>query len=121
MKVHVAGEMAVTSFNRERYLSVLRKIQQWLYSFMKPGYVEDEDEYKISKYILLQFICSSAVFSAVDGKLWIVVGILRFLQFHVFVHENLYLHFRRRSLRHYDTSHATAHEVSHKYPLFEYS
>ena len=121
MKVHVAGEMAVTFFNRERYLSVLRKIQQWLYSFMKPGYVEDEDEYKISKYILLQFICSSAVFSALDGKLWIVVGILRFLQFHVFVHENLYLHFRRRSLRHNDTSHATAHEVSHKYPLFEYS
>ena len=31
--------------------SIVRQIQSWVYSWMTPGNVEDEDEYDISKYL----------------------------------------------------------------------
>ena len=35
---------------------------------------------------------------------------LRFLQCHVFVHEHLYLHYLRRTVRHFEQSHSSPHE-----------
>ena len=77
---------------------------------MKPGYVEDEDELKISKFLLLQFICSVAFMRAANGQAELVMCTMRFLQCHVFVHEHLYLHYLRRTVRHFDQSHASPHE-----------
>ena len=79
---------------------------------MRPGYAEDETEYKISKCILLQYICSATVLSAAEGKVFMIVAILKFLRGHVFVHEQLYLHYRRRDIRCLDVAHASPHEVS---------
>ena len=79
---------------------------------MRPGYVESNEEYKISKLLLMQFVCSAAVLSAVGGHMYIVTAILRFLQGHVFVHESLFLHYLCHKLRHFDVSHGSAHEVS---------
>merc|ERR1712194_52874 len=97
----------ITKSNKKRWSSAVYKVQQWVYSWMRPGYVEDEDEYKISKYLLLQFVCSRPVFLAADQNMYIILAMLRFLQGHVFVHEHLYLHFCRRSLRHFDCSHGS--------------
>ena len=69
---------------------------------MRPCCIETEDEYKISKYILLQFICSAAVLKAVNGNAGTIVAILHFLQCHVFTHETLYLHYLRKKIRHFD-------------------
>ena len=54
--------MSVCKMNRE----VVKKIKKWMYSWMRPGYVEYVVEYKILKIRLLQFICSPAVFKAAD-------------------------------------------------------
>ena len=83
-----------------------------MYSWMRPGYVESTEEYKISKLLLMQFVCSAVVLSAVGGHMYIVAAILRFLQGRVFVHESLYLHYLCHKLRHFDVSHGSAHEVS---------
>ena len=111
-KVHVPGANSVAQHRQPRWKSVVRKIKQWMYSWMRPGYVESKEEYKISKLLLMQFVCSAAVLSAVGGHMYIVTAILRFLQGHVFVHESLYLHYLRHKLRHFDVSHGSAHEVS---------
>ena len=79
---------------------------------MRPGYVECDDEYKISKLLMLQFVYSAAVLDAVEGHVYIVTAILRFLQSHVFVHESLYLHYLRKKMRNFDVSHGSQHEVS---------
>ena len=109
--VHVPGERSISNRNRLKWKSIIFKIQSWIYSWMRPGYVEDEDEYKISKFFLLQFVCSAAVLRVADGNIYIIKCILKFLQGHVFVYEGLYLHYKRKNLRHFDTSHGTPHEV----------
>jgi hypothetical protein len=103
--------MSVSKVNRVRFKSLVRKIKQWLYSWMRPGYVESDDEYKISKLLLLQFICSAAALSACDGNVQLVLCILKFLQGHVFVHEALYLHYLFKLIRNYDVAHGVQHEV----------
>ena len=70
-----------------------------------------ENEYKISKFMLLQFVCYGSILLAADNNMHIILSMLHFLQGHVFVHEDLYLHFRRRTIRHFDCSHGSPHEV----------
>ena len=96
--------------SRDIWRSALRKLLQWVYSWMKPGYVEDEDELKISKFLLLQFVCSAAFLRAASGQAELVMRTLRFLQCHVFVHEHLDLHYLRCTVRHFDQSHSSPHE-----------
>ena len=48
------------------------------------GYVATEEEYKLSKFILLQFICSAPVMVAAEGKGFIIVAIMKFLRCNVF-------------------------------------
>ena len=79
---------------------------------MRPGYVESNEEYKISKLLLMQFVCSAAVLSAVGGHMYIVTAILRFLQCHVFVHGSLFLHYLCHKLRHFDVSHGSTQKAS---------
>jgi len=104
--------MSVSRYNRSKFKSLVRKIQQWMYSWMKPKYVEDDDEYKISKFLLIQFVCSGAVLNAVDSKLHIVLSILQFIRGHVFVHEGLYLYYLRKKVRHMYVAQGSQHEVS---------
>ena len=111
-KVHVPGVTSVSKRGQDKWKSVVRKIKQWIYSWMRPGYVECDEEYKISKLLLLQFVCSVGVLDTVEGYVYIVTAILRFLQSHVFVHESLFLHYLRKKLRHFDVSHGSQHEVS---------
>ena len=92
---HCPGPNTITKPNRPRWLSIVRKIHQWIYSWMKPAYVEDEFEYKISKCLLIQFLCSATVLSGAEGKAFMIVQILKWLQQYVFVYEGLYLHYLR--------------------------
>ena len=115
-KLYVPGVTAVSKRNQDLWKSVVRKMKQWIYSWMRPGYVENAEEHKISKLLLLQFVCSAAVLNAVDGHVYIVTAMLRFLQGYVFIHESLFLHYLRKHVRHYDVSHGSQHEASD--PLF---
>lgn len=81
-----------------------------MYSWMNPGNVEDNDEYQVPKCHLEKFICSEAVLEVVDGNSIIIVKILKFLRLHVYTWETLYLHYARKNVRHFDTSHSSPHE-----------
>ena len=89
---------------------IVSTIHQWIYSWMNPGNVEDKEEYKLSKYLLEKYICSKTVLDAIDGNTWIIGRILKFLRCHVYTWETLYLHYERKQIRHYDTSHSSPHE-----------
>ncbi len=109
---HVPGINSVKKSNQARWSMVVKKIHQWIYSWMKPGYVECEDEYKISKFLLLQFICSPAVLIAAEGQTYMIVKILRFLRGYVFDKEDTYLYFRRKHVMTMFTGHSSPHEVT---------
>jgi hypothetical protein len=38
--------------------SIVQQVHKWIYSWMTPGNVEDEDEYELSKYLLEKFMCA---------------------------------------------------------------
>ncbi len=47
---------------------IVQQVHKWLYSWMTPGNVEDKEEYEISKYLLVKFICSQ--FANCVGGSW---------------------------------------------------
>ena len=79
---------------------------------MKPQYVEDTNEYAISRNLLIQFICSDVVLRAAWFNRILIIDILMFLRGHVFVYENQYLYYLRKHVRHYVILHGSQHEVS---------
>ena len=109
---HVPGPNAVSLSCQPLWKASISKIRQWIFSWMRPGYVETDEAYRISKLILLQFVCSAAVLCAADGHVHLVVSMLHFLQTYIFVHGAQYLHYKRSKVRHFDVSHGSQHEVS---------
>ena len=108
---YVPGKTTLTTKNHELYDNMKSKIQKWVYSWMKPSYVEDEEEYKISKFLLIQFISSSAVLRACEGKLGLVIDMLKWLRGYVLVWESLFLFYLRKNCRNFLTAHSSPHEV----------
>jgi hypothetical protein len=96
----------------DKWQKVVRKIKNWMYSWMRPGFVESDMEYKISKHLLLCFVKSQSVRVASDNNHILIGRIKKIAVDHVLVHEMQYLHYRRRHIRHFDAAHASAHEVS---------
>mmetsp|Transcript_23810 Transcript_23810/g.54521 ORF Transcript_23810/g.54521 Transcript_23810/m.54521 type:complete len:1402 (-) Transcript_23810:247-4452(-) len=96
--------------HRELWKKVVKKIHSWMYSWMKPRYVENEDEYQVSKILLIRFVCSEVVLNAARGNRSLIIDILRFIRGHVLVHEELYLYYRRKHVLHFETSHGVQHE-----------
>ncbi len=79
MKVHVDSicqhgmekyvpAVGINACNLQKWKIVVRKNQKWIYSWMTPGYIEDEDEYNTSKQLLEKFVCSIPVLGIVDGN-----------------------------------------------------
>ena len=110
-KRHCCPVSTLSEKYQANWVLVTRKIHQWIYSWMKPGYVRDEDEYKISKFILLQFVCSAQVLAAAEGHVFMIIRMIRWLHFHMFTYESLYLYFLRKKIRTNFTAHGSVHEV----------
>ena len=107
----VPGITSIKKVNEPRWTSVVRIIHQWIYSQMKPGYAEDEEECIISKCLLLQFVYSARVLTAAKGNLFMITKILRFLRGYAFVYEDLYLYYLRKKQCTMWTTHSAADEV----------
>eukprot|EP00957_Ditylum_brightwellii_P059398 4509954-Ditylum_brightwellii.AAC.1 len=48
-KSRISGCHCVPSFFKEEFKVIETQIKSWVYSFTKPGYVEDEMEFELSK------------------------------------------------------------------------
>ncbi len=86
-----------------------------MYSWMSPTYVEDEEEYNISKYLLLQFINSSSVLNACNGNKNLIQKFVHFVKNHVLVHNQLCLYYVGIYMCHYYVAYSLNHEESIKY------
>ena len=64
--------VGINACNLQKWKIVVRKNQKWIYSWMTPGYIEDEDEYNTSKQLLEKFVCSIPVLGIVDGNTAII-------------------------------------------------
>jgi hypothetical protein len=89
---------------------IVQQVHTWLYSWLMPGNVEDNEEYEISKYLLEKFICSQTVLDVVGEHQFLVYKVIKFLCVHMYTWETLYLHYLRNDLLHFDVSHLSAHK-----------
>ena len=110
---HVPGINTIRKRNQARWTSVVRKIHQWIYSWMRPGYCLDEDEYKISRFLLKQFICSPGVLVAAEGHSLLIIRILQWLDGCVLVYDDQFLFYLRKTILHLYVAMSTGHEVFH--------
>ena len=53
---------------QENFKKISSHILRWVYSWMQPSFVESSEEYKISKFLLIQFISSKSVLRAVGDN-----------------------------------------------------
>ncbi|KAL7465293.1 hypothetical protein ACHAXS_005615, partial [Conticribra weissflogii] len=90
--------------------AVVKTMHKWMYSWMWPQYVESPEEYAISKFLLLRFINSSGVLKACNGNTHLIKSIINFVTHHVFVHEDLYLHYSIKHIQHFNVAHTSNHE-----------
>ena len=110
-KKHVPNCTGVfTQLQLKKWSTIVHNIHRWIYSWMNPGYVEDEDEYEISKFLLEKFVCSNTVLEVVGDYTIVIERIIHFLRRHVYTWETLYLHYLRSHIRHLDTAHSSPHE-----------
>ena len=92
------------------WLIIVQQVHTWLYSWMTPGNVEDNEEYEISKYLLEKFTCSETVLDVVGEHWFLVYKVIKFLHGHVYTWETLYLHYLCNDVLHFDVSHSSTHE-----------
>ena len=94
----------------DRWNTVRKTIFTWIYSWMRPEFVETESEYRFSKRLLHKFIHSKTVLEAVNGDASRVHHIESWLRSYIYIHEKDYLFYKRRYVRHFDISHNSIHE-----------
>ena len=109
-KQHV-GRSPVSPKGMTLWNKVMRQMHLWAYSWMRPNYITNDQEYRISKFLFHKFIHSKAVLDAAEGNHDYINRIHMFFHQHIYVHEDLYLYYKRRLIRHLEVSHSSPHEV----------
>ncbi len=100
------GVNVLSPIKLRMWSSIVQQIHRWIYSWMTPGNVEDEEEYELSKYLLENFTCSQTVLDVVGEHPFVVYNVIMFL--HVYTWKTLYLHYMRTNVMHFDVSHSSA-------------
>lgn len=81
-------------------------IQQLIYSWMRPGYCENVEEYRVSKALLETYIKSVNDFIGCTNTLRINC----FVRYHIEVHDDNYVFGTRMMIWHYDQYSNSGHE-----------
>ena len=95
---------------RNRFHTLKRLIQHWIYTWMKPGYCETKEEYKISKQLLFYYLRSKKVFQLCGQQSHVVRHLVNFVKKHCIRDEQLYVFYRRMYIRYLDIAHNSCHE-----------
>lgn len=109
-KRNCPGPLSAGKKNKHKWEQVIRHIKAWVYSWMRPGYCESEEEYKISKELLFRYVSSQTVLDASGGNLTGIDSIKEWLRLITNRDEQIFLHYLRMDKRCLDTFCASAHE-----------
>ena len=90
------------------YENVSKHLKLWIYSWMRPGCCETEDEYKVSKLMFLKFLNSEQIRLTL-GSLFID-KVEDFLKKNVESYEKNFLFYLRKHHRHFDEYVNSLHE-----------
>jgi hypothetical protein len=109
-KSHGPGKTAVKEKKRDAYNLFKKRVKEWCYSWMKPGGVESEEEYSVSKQLLFAYLASSEGLEACDGQTYVIEQVSEFVRNYVIVYDRVFLFFKKKYLRYFDVKTSSAHE-----------
>ena len=101
--------MSISPQQRSRYDRFSRILTNWLFSFSRPGYCENETEYTISKQLLYAFVRSTQARTILTTS-QNVRTVQEWLRNHVLIKDNQFLYFQRKHLRYYYQATTSPHE-----------
>jgi hypothetical protein len=112
---HIPNARTLRKSCQAKFLREVRKIHNWLYSFMRPGFCQSKQEYELSKYLLLQYVTSEHFLRVVGGINYefMIRALVKWLRSYVYPNEDLYLAYKRKNIMHMDISHSSAQEGTH--------
>jgi hypothetical protein len=107
---HCPSKTSVDRQHQARYDNLSSYIKRWIFSWMLPGYCETEQEFRISKALLIEFVLSKQVLEVCGGDTMIQRRIATFLTGYVLIYEEHFVFYRRKSVYHFNEYNNCAHE-----------
>ena len=104
------GKKSVGPEHEKKWEQFTDHVKSWIYSWMRPGYCESEEEYKVSKELLFRYIASESALDAAGGNAQHLTRVKEWVRKLVSSHDTLFLHYLRKSKRTFDTFVASGHE-----------
>lgn len=92
------GKTSVPKEKEKKWEHFLRHVKNWIYSWMKPGYCENEDEYRISSELLFRYISSTSALDAAGGNYDHITRVKEWVRLLV-TSEGQFLHYLRKKKR----------------------
>jgi hypothetical protein len=95
---------------RDKYQLFTKHVKDWIYSWMTPGGAESLEEYSFSKELLFAYVSSHEGLGACDGHHHIIAQITDFVRQYVIIYDNLFLFYKKKNIRYFNTKTSSAHE-----------
>jgi hypothetical protein len=95
---------------RDKYQLFTKHVKDWIYSWMTPGGAESLEEYSLSKELLFAYVSSHEGLGACDGHHHIITQITDFVCQYVIIYDNLFLFYKKKNIRYFNTKTSSAHE-----------
>jgi hypothetical protein len=90
------GNWSIHAQNRKQYSEIISIIQAWLYSWMKPAFCETEEEYNISKPLIVAYLIDDTIRNILGNAS--AQRILEFIRQYIEPHEMNYCYFLRKAI-----------------------
>ena len=100
-----SGKNFIPPSKMGKFKQAMRNVQQFLYALMRPGGVENDEEYAVAKAVLAQYIQSSQMSEACHGNTAFINHLMHWITNHVLVHDQQFLWYRRKSIMNLESSH----------------
>ena len=109
-KRHGPSSTSVPTHLQQEFKERCDVVKKWCYTWMMEGFVEDEEEYILSKAMLFAYIRSEDFLKSAGGNKDLPKRIEAFVRERVITHEENILYYKRKQVRHFNVSTNSAHE-----------
>lgn len=92
------------------WMSFVRQIHSWMYSWTRPGYCHTQEEYNISKHLLIACLTSKHALMMAGKRKDLIARAIAFIKGYVFPNEDLYLFYPRSKVFNLCVATTSAHE-----------
>ena len=107
---HVIGSSNWLKSRNTAWTTFVRRIHSWMYSWTRPSYCQTEEEYEISKHLLIVCLTSKYALKMAGNNKQLIASAIAFIKGYVFPNETHFLFHPRKDKRTLCVATTSAHE-----------